>query len=190
MSPPTLAVGEPAIVGGPPLPIEGARLDLAGPSVRLLIGYHEPTPSEIQAVESADVELGIFDDDGVAAIAIRAGRDPGHWPIETYAPLILVDTDAHRGGLERVAEPPPEVFPVELALCETDRTIVRALRRLLVPGSFVRVAWSAAHAQAARFTCIRTAIRAHECVLRFRTVRELMQHSIVRTRIPGRERVI
>jgi len=188
MSPPTLAVGEPAVVGGPPLPIEGARLVLNGRRIRVLIGYHEPTPSEIKAVRTAEVELGLFNTDEVAAVAIRAGQDNGHWLIETHAPLILPDTPLHRNGVGGDATSSSEVYPIELALCETDHSIVCALRRLLVPVSFVRAARNAAHAHLARVECVRTAIRMHERVLRFRTIRELMQGSEVRLRIPGTTR--
>ena len=185
MSSPTLRVGEPAWTGGPPLPIEGARLLLDGPRIRLLLGYHDPTESEIHAVRSAAVELGIFHDDGVAAVAARIGEADGRWIVEACAPLILLDADAHVDNVraESHRSAPPDTYPATLALCDSEDATVRALRHLHVPASVVHAARRAAHAQAARFESVAAAIRVHERALRYRTVGDLMHASAVQARI-------
>lgn len=181
----TLKVGEPAFPDGPPLTLEGARLLLDGPLIRLLIVYFEPTAEEVRAVESGDVELGIYHENGVAAVVARVGEHGEHWLIEARAPLILLDVDAHIDGVGGDGAPaaPPELYPAELALCGTQRGIVHAVRQILVPVELVHAARRAAHAQAARFESVAAAIRAHECGLRGRTVRAMMDAAAVRARI-------
>lgn len=173
----TLRVGAPALDGGPPLPIEGARLFLNGPRVRLLIIYHEPTPDEVEAIQSADIELAVYHENGIAAVVARAGEADGYWRVEARAPLILLDVEEHMDGASQ------EHVRAEMALCGTERSIVRAIRNFLVPASVVRAACKAAHAQAARFSSVAAAVRAHECILRSHTVRSMTERAVARVRI-------
>lgn len=183
MPSPTLRVGEPAVPGGPPLPIEGARLHLDGPLVQLLVGYHEPTASEVEAVESGEVELGVYHEEGIAAIVARAGERAGYWHVETCAPLILLNAAAHVDGLDDVSSTGSDTYPAELALCESEHRLVYALRRLRVPAPIICAARRAAHAQANRFQSVAAAVQAHELGLRYRTVREMMDLATARARI-------
>ena len=189
MSAPQLRVGEPAFQDGPPLPIDGARLCMNGPLIRLLIGYHEPTPSEMEAVRSGAVELGVFHDGGVAAVAVRVGEEGGRWRIEARASLILLDVPAHIDGVGGDGAPTtsPDAYPAELALCDPGEAVVVALRHLMLPEPIVTAARRAAHAQAARFETPGAAIRTHERALRTRTVRHLMEHATARVRINPRQ---
>ena len=183
MPPAPLRVGRPALAGGPPAPIEGARLLLDGPALRLVVVYHEPTPAEVAAVERGPVDLGVYHDGGLAALAAQIGApgDPGR--VEVKVPLLLLDRAAHTDGVG--AGEPPDAYPAEVALCQARGTVVQALRPLTVPAALVLAARKAAHAQAAQFGSVGDALRAHERGLRLLTVRDLLDRAVARARIVG-----
>ena len=183
MSPPALRVGEPASASGPPLPIEGARLFFGGPCPRFLIGYHQPTAPEVSAVESGDVEVGVYHRDGVAAVVVRAGERPGHWLVEACAPLRPSDVYAQAVGGDGAPARPAAPYVAELALCDTAddaRGVVRAVRRLVVPAPVV----AAAHRTALAQTPLLTSRAATARALRALTVRHLMDHAVTRAYVP------
>ena len=177
-----LRVGAPASVGDS-VPIEGARLFLDGPAIRVVVVYEEPTPAEVAAVETGPVEIGVYHADGVAAVVLQVGEpgDPGR--IEAHAPLVLLDRAAH---VDLVAAGScSQTWSVTLALCQAEGTVVRAVRSLGAPAGVVEAARRAAHAQAARFGCAADARRAHRSALRRSTVCDLMRRAVARVRIEG-----
>ncbi|MDT7858133.1 hypothetical protein RQM47_15910 [Rubrivirga sp. S365] len=178
----SLRVGSP-VHAGDPIPIEGARLLLNGPTIRALVVYEEPTPAEVEAVETGPVELGVYHADGVAAVAFRVGEPGTPGRIETHAPLVLLDGAAHVNGV--TGGPCSQARSLTLALCQAEGTVVRAVRSLAVPAEVVEAARRAVRAQAARFGCAADARRAHRSALRRSTVCDLMRGAVARVRIEG-----
>jgi hypothetical protein len=193
-----LRVGARAVTSDGPagvLPIEGARACVEGDTVRILLAFVDPTASELRAVERAPVELGLFAEDGVAVLLVRIGEPGGPAHIESKAPLIAPDLDVHRNGcssthseegcasLRRHGAPP---LAVEIALCDADTHLVRALRRADVSADLAEAVRRAISIQAATFSCAADAQRATLHATRVATVDDLMARAEKRHRIGGR----